>query len=189
MPIHEKSLIRPENLVEHESLVIDGVDVSGHWSTFIETRAISDYNENMQDEIEALAGGEHISALLAMRLLHQFLHRQRDQSRLQSALLDLSDPPGHGGRTGPRQGHHLAVRELQQMHLCVPARRQSRRGDEGDGALAGTQGPYRKVAVHGLRRGLFRAGLQERQDRGRPCPAAILQAARARSCSSPGWSL
>ncbi len=61
MPIHEKSLIRPENLVEHESLVIDGVDVSGHWSTFIETRAISDYNENMQDEIEALAGGEHIS--------------------------------------------------------------------------------------------------------------------------------
>ena len=29
MPIHEKSLIRPENLVEHEELVIDGIDVEG----------------------------------------------------------------------------------------------------------------------------------------------------------------
>ncbi len=36
MPIHEKHLIRPENLKTHEHLVIDGVDVSGHWSTFIE---------------------------------------------------------------------------------------------------------------------------------------------------------
>lgn len=61
MPIHEKTLIRPENLREQETLEIDGVDVSGHWSTFIESRAVTDYNEAMQDEIEALAGGEHIS--------------------------------------------------------------------------------------------------------------------------------
>lgn len=60
MPIHEKSLIRPENLVSHDELVIDGIDVSGHWSTFINSRAITDYNEAMQDEIQALAGGEHI---------------------------------------------------------------------------------------------------------------------------------
>ena len=60
MPIHEKSLIRPENLVEHENLVIDGVDVSGHWSTFIETRAVTDYNENLQEEIASLPGGENI---------------------------------------------------------------------------------------------------------------------------------
>jgi heterodisulfide reductase subunit C2 len=60
MPIHEKSLIRPENLVTHESLQIDGIDVSGHWSTFIKSRAISDYNEAMQDEIAALPGGEFI---------------------------------------------------------------------------------------------------------------------------------
>ena len=60
MPIHEKSLIRPENLVEHEHLVIDGVDVSGHWSTFIEGRSVTDYNEAMQDEIAALPGGENI---------------------------------------------------------------------------------------------------------------------------------
>ncbi|SOC02565.1 4Fe-4S dicluster domain-containing protein [Rhodobacter maris] len=60
MPIHEKTLIRPENLVTHESLVIDGMDVSGHWSTFIKPRTITDYNEAMQEEISALPGGENI---------------------------------------------------------------------------------------------------------------------------------
>jgi heterodisulfide reductase subunit C2 len=60
MPIHEKSLIRPENLREQENLVIEGMDVSGHWSTFIEGRSITDYNENLQEEIAALPGGENI---------------------------------------------------------------------------------------------------------------------------------
>ncbi|WP_372840362.1 4Fe-4S dicluster domain-containing protein [Phaeovulum sp.] len=61
MPIHEKSLIRPENLVTHENLTIDGVDVSGHWSTFITSRTVTDYNEAMEEEISALPGGEHIN--------------------------------------------------------------------------------------------------------------------------------
>ena len=60
MPIHEKSLIRPENLITHEHLELDGVDVSGHWSTFIESRVVTDYNEAMEDEISALPGGEFI---------------------------------------------------------------------------------------------------------------------------------
>jgi heterodisulfide reductase subunit C len=60
MAIHEKSLIRPENLKTHENLFVDGVDVSGHWSTFIESRVVQDYNENLQDEIAALPGGEYI---------------------------------------------------------------------------------------------------------------------------------
>src|SRR5690606_14539851 len=60
MPIHEKSLIRPENLKTHENLVIDGVNVSGHWSTFIEPRVVADYNENLEAEIAALPGGENI---------------------------------------------------------------------------------------------------------------------------------
>lgn len=60
MPIHEKSLIRPENLIEHEKLEIDGIDVSGHWSTFIESRVVRDYNEAMEEEVSALPGGEHI---------------------------------------------------------------------------------------------------------------------------------
>ncbi|HET9470034.1 MAG TPA: 4Fe-4S dicluster domain-containing protein [Usitatibacter sp.] len=60
MPIHEVSLIRPENLKSHEKLVMDGVDVSGHWSTFIESRVVTDYNEALEQEISALPGGEHI---------------------------------------------------------------------------------------------------------------------------------
>ena len=60
MPIHEKSLIRPENIIEQEHLEIDGVDVSGHWSTFIESRVVTDYNEDLEEEIAALPGGEFI---------------------------------------------------------------------------------------------------------------------------------
>jgi heterodisulfide reductase subunit C2 len=60
MPIHEKSLIRPENITTQEGLVIDGIDVSGHWSTFITSRVVTDYNENLQEEIAALPGGENI---------------------------------------------------------------------------------------------------------------------------------
>jgi heterodisulfide reductase subunit C len=60
MPIHEQSLIRPENLKTHDQLVMDGVDVSGHWSTFIESRVVTDYNEALQEEIAALPGGEYI---------------------------------------------------------------------------------------------------------------------------------
>jgi heterodisulfide reductase subunit C len=60
MPIHEKSLIKPENIVAHEHLEIDGVNVSGHWSTFIETRVVPDYNERLEEEIAALPGGQYI---------------------------------------------------------------------------------------------------------------------------------
>lgn len=60
MPIHEKTLIRPENLHVQEHLELDGVDVSGSWSTFIESRVITDYNEALEEEIAALPGGEYI---------------------------------------------------------------------------------------------------------------------------------
>ena len=60
MPIHEKSLIRPENLQTHDKLVLDGVDVSGHWSTFITPRVVTDYNERMEEEIAAFPGGDKI---------------------------------------------------------------------------------------------------------------------------------
>lgn len=60
MPIHETSLIRPEDLRVHEKLEIDGVDVSGHWSTFIGPRVVTDYDERLEDEIAALPGGEFI---------------------------------------------------------------------------------------------------------------------------------
>ncbi len=60
MAIHEKSLIRPENLKVQDKVVVDGVDVSGHWSTFIQSRVVTDYNEALEEEIAALPGGEHI---------------------------------------------------------------------------------------------------------------------------------
>jgi len=60
MPIHEKSLIRPENIRVQDKLIVDGVDVSGHWSTFIEPRVVTDYNERLEEEIAALPGGELI---------------------------------------------------------------------------------------------------------------------------------
>jgi heterodisulfide reductase subunit C len=60
MPIHEKSLIRPENLIRKEKVTIEGIDVSGDWSTFIAPRVITDYNDSLQDEIAALPGGEYI---------------------------------------------------------------------------------------------------------------------------------
>ena len=60
MPIHEESLIRPENLRQHDDLNIDNVDVSGHWSTFIESRVVTDYNENLEQEIAAFPGGAYI---------------------------------------------------------------------------------------------------------------------------------
>jgi len=60
MPIHEKSLIRPENIRTQDKLVLEGIDVSGHWSTFIESRVVTDYNERLQEEIAALPGGENI---------------------------------------------------------------------------------------------------------------------------------
>jgi len=44
MTIHEKHLIRPEDLITNDELVIDGIDVSGDWSTFISSRAVADYN-------------------------------------------------------------------------------------------------------------------------------------------------
>ena len=48
------------NLKTHEKMTLDGVDVSGHWSTFIESRVVKDYNESLEDEIAALPGGENI---------------------------------------------------------------------------------------------------------------------------------
>ena len=60
MPIHEEHLIRPENLVTHENLEMDGIDISGHWSTFIESRVVTDYNEKIEEEISSLPGGEYI---------------------------------------------------------------------------------------------------------------------------------
>jgi heterodisulfide reductase subunit C len=53
MAIHEQSLIEPERLKEHDDLVVDGVDVSGHWNTMINPRTITDYDDNFESKIQA----------------------------------------------------------------------------------------------------------------------------------------
>jgi len=112
MPIHEKSLIRPENLQTHDELILDGVDVSGHWSTFIESRVVKDYNEAMEDEIAALPGGEYIHRCWQCGSCTNSctVHAINEDF---NPLLDIPDPHGHGVRVAARQGYYLAMRFLQ----------------------------------------------------------------------------
>ena len=60
MPIHEKSLIDPNNLLTAEKLVVDGIDVSGHWNTKILPRTVADYDPEFGKTIGALPGGENV---------------------------------------------------------------------------------------------------------------------------------
>lgn len=60
MPIHEKSLIAPDHIMTDDKLVIDGVDVSGHWNTMIKPRTLTDYDPDFDKVIRALPGGENV---------------------------------------------------------------------------------------------------------------------------------
>ena len=60
MPIHEKSLIDPAQLLQNEKLVIDGVDVSGHWNTMILPRTLTDYDPAFYKTIQAYGGGDNV---------------------------------------------------------------------------------------------------------------------------------
>lgn len=60
MAIHEKSLIEAERLLQHDSLVVDGVDVSGHWNTMITPRTIKDYDDDFEAKIQSYSGGENV---------------------------------------------------------------------------------------------------------------------------------
>ena len=60
MPIHEKSLIAPEDLMTADKLVVDGIDVSGHWNTMIKPRYISDYDPDFYKTIQGYGGGENV---------------------------------------------------------------------------------------------------------------------------------
>jgi len=60
MAIHEKSLIEAERLLQHDSLVVDGVDVSGHWNTMITPRTIKDYDDDFEAKIQTYSGAENV---------------------------------------------------------------------------------------------------------------------------------
>ena len=178
MPIHEKSLIRPENLVTHEHLELDGIDVSGHWSTFIESRAVTDYNESLQEEIAALPGGEYI-------------HRCWQCGSCTNACTVNAINPDFN----PRYWIYLIrlgmeeelLRDKDIIWQCVSCNKCTYacpRDVVPEGVMKATahwlelKGTRRGEAVDDLRRGLLRAGLRHRQDRGRARAAALLQAHR-----------
>ncbi len=122
MPIHEKSLIRPENLVTHDNLVIDGVDVSGHWSHLHQVAApITDYNEAMQEEIAALPGGENIHRCWQCGSCTNACTVNAINPEFNPRYWIYLIRTGHGRRTAARQGHHLAVR-LAATNAPMPAR-------------------------------------------------------------------
>lgn len=60
MAIHEKTLIDPDRIKTHDTLVVDGVDVSGHWNTMILPRYLSDYDENFYKTIRSYPGGDNV---------------------------------------------------------------------------------------------------------------------------------
>ncbi|QKT04381.1 4Fe-4S dicluster domain-containing protein [Ectothiorhodospiraceae bacterium 2226] len=60
MAIHEKTLIEPERILQHDKLVVDGVDVSGHWNTMITPRTVVDYDDDFEATIQKYTGGENV---------------------------------------------------------------------------------------------------------------------------------
>jgi len=60
MAIHEKSLIDVDRLSSHDNLVIEGVDVSGHWNTMITPRTLLDYDDDFEATIQKYAGAENV---------------------------------------------------------------------------------------------------------------------------------
>jgi heterodisulfide reductase subunit C len=60
MAIHEKSLIPPGDIMTTDKLVMDGVDVSGHWNTMLKPRYVSDYDGDFSRTIQRYGGGENV---------------------------------------------------------------------------------------------------------------------------------
>jgi len=52
--------VRPEDVREEKQLVVDGMDISGHWNRMFEQRVIWDYDIRQLDRVTDLAGGESL---------------------------------------------------------------------------------------------------------------------------------
>ncbi|MDA8390323.1 MAG: 4Fe-4S dicluster domain-containing protein [Gammaproteobacteria bacterium] len=60
MAIHEKSLIDSDRIKTSDNLVLDGVDVSGHWNTMILPRYLSNYDTDFGRKIQTFTGAENV---------------------------------------------------------------------------------------------------------------------------------
>jgi Fe-S oxidoreductase len=53
--------VRPEAVTEEEHLVVEGMDISGHWNRMFEQRVIRDYDVDQLEKVAALPGGESLA--------------------------------------------------------------------------------------------------------------------------------
>ncbi|WP_413437374.1 4Fe-4S dicluster domain-containing protein [Sulfuriferula sp. GW1] len=60
MAIHEKTLIDADRLITSDKLVVDGVDVSGHWNTMILPRTLKDYDDDFETKIKTYSGAKNV---------------------------------------------------------------------------------------------------------------------------------
>ncbi len=59
-PIHEQKVLQ-DKVKEHETLIVDGMDVSGHWNRMFGQRVIWDYSTDNLEKVTDLPGGESLN--------------------------------------------------------------------------------------------------------------------------------
>jgi Fe-S oxidoreductase len=52
--------VKPEAVTEDQQLVVEGMDISGHWNRMFEQRVIWDYDTSALDKVTELPGGESL---------------------------------------------------------------------------------------------------------------------------------
>lgn len=60
MSSHEVHNVETERIKQIDKLVVDGMDISGHWNRMFEQRVIWDYDTDALDRITGLEGGESL---------------------------------------------------------------------------------------------------------------------------------
>jgi Fe-S oxidoreductase len=53
--------VDPEDILQHETLELEGMDISGHWNRMFQQRVIFDYDVEQLDKVGALDGGESLN--------------------------------------------------------------------------------------------------------------------------------
>lgn len=58
-PLEEQKVLH-DQVKEHKELIVDGMDISGHWNRMFGQRAIFDFTPELIDKVAALDGGESL---------------------------------------------------------------------------------------------------------------------------------
>ena len=95
MPIHEQSLIRPENLKTHDQLVLDGVDVSGHWRTFIREQFRHRRREIDETALERLLDIAGLIPYDVQRIAHELWDHAELSGKARLGMEDVEEVVSH----------------------------------------------------------------------------------------------